>query len=267
MRNPLRLLCILAHPDDELLGTGGVVARYAAEGVETYLVTATRGERGWAGPAETYPGPTALGQLREAELRAAAARLGFREVTLLDYLDGELDRADPATAISQLVSQLRQVRPHVVVTFDPHGYYGHPDHIAIAQLATAAVVASADADFLGPEAPHRVAKLYYLAPTAAAQAAYQATFGELVMRIDGVERRAMAWADWAVTTRVATDDYWPQVWSAIACHRSQLPSYSALRDLPDEHHRSLWGSQTFYRAFSTVNGGRALEDDLFAGLR
>ena len=66
MTNNLKLMCVLAHPDDESLGTGGILARYAAEGIETYLVTATRGERGWFGDSEEYPGPEALGKIREA---------------------------------------------------------------------------------------------------------------------------------------------------------------------------------------------------------
>jgi LmbE family N-acetylglucosaminyl deacetylase len=112
-------MCILAHPDDESLGTGGILARYAAEGVATFLVTATRGERGWQGNAAAYPRSHALGRMREAELRAAAQVLGLREVVFLDYQAGELDRANPAEAIGQLVAQLRRVRPDVVVTFDP----------------------------------------------------------------------------------------------------------------------------------------------------
>ncbi len=76
----LRLMCILAHPDDESLGTGGTLARYAAEGIETYVITATRGQRGWFGPPEENPGLAALGQLREAELRAAAQALGRQRV-------------------------------------------------------------------------------------------------------------------------------------------------------------------------------------------
>ena len=60
MSKQLKLMCILAHPDDESLGTGGILAKYAAEGVETYLVTATRGQRGWFGPEEDYPGPESL---------------------------------------------------------------------------------------------------------------------------------------------------------------------------------------------------------------
>jgi LmbE family N-acetylglucosaminyl deacetylase len=74
MNEPLRLLCVLAHPDDEVLGNEGILARYASERVETHLVTATRGERGWNGTTETYPGLTELGKIREAELRAAARK-------------------------------------------------------------------------------------------------------------------------------------------------------------------------------------------------
>ena len=77
---PLRLMCVLAHPDDESLGTGGTLAKYAAEGVETYLVTATRGERGRFGDNGEPPGPEVVGRTREAELRAAAKELGVREV-------------------------------------------------------------------------------------------------------------------------------------------------------------------------------------------
>lgn len=262
-------MCILAHPDDESLGTGGILARYAAEGAATFLVTATRGERGWQGSPADNPGPHALGQIREAELRAAAQMLGLREVALLGYGDGELDRASPAEAIGRIVAHVRRVRPDVVVTFDPTGYYGHPDHIAISQFATAAIVASADPSYAGPPAlpPHRVAKLYYLALSQAASAAYQEAFGDLVMLVDQAERRAAGWADWAITTQVDTTEYWQQVWQAVSCHRTQLPSYQLLRDLPDEHHQHLWGTQTFYRAMSLVNGGRAIERDLFEGLR
>ena len=76
----MRLMCVLAHPDDESLGTGGTLAKYAAEGVETYLVTATRGERGRFGDGGERPAPEVVGRTREAELRAAAKELGVREV-------------------------------------------------------------------------------------------------------------------------------------------------------------------------------------------
>src|SRR5437667_3183570 len=136
MAERLKLMSVLAHPDDESLGTGGTLARYAAEGVETYLVTATRGERGWGDPA-TYPGLAELGRIRTAELQAAAAVLGLREVAFLDYIDGDVDQADPAEVVARLVAPIRRIRPQVVLTFGPDGSYGHPDHIAISQGAAA----------------------------------------------------------------------------------------------------------------------------------
>jgi LmbE family N-acetylglucosaminyl deacetylase len=262
-------MCVFAHPDDESLGAGGTLAKYAMEGVETFLVTATRGERGWFGDEQENPGPEALGRLREEELLAAAQVLRIQEVNLLGYMDGELDQANPAQAIGKIVGHVRRVKPHVVITFDPYGAYGHPDHIAISQFTTAALVCAADPDYIYADefAPHRVAKLYYLTTTADMIDLYQSAFGDLVMRVDGVERRASSWPDWAITTRVDARAHWRRAWQAVACHKSQLPNYSALEALSQDEHKALWGCQTFYRAYSTVNGGAQVEDDLFAGLR
>lgn len=268
-RKSFKLMCVLAHPDDESLAIGGILAKYAASGVRTYLLMATRGERGWTGAAADDPGPQALGRLRQAELQAAARVLGLQEVVFLDYQDGELDRADPAEAVAKIVTHLRRVRPDVVVTFDPNGMYGHPDHIAISQLTTTAVAVAADPSYQGLTrgAPHRVAKLYYRAFLQAEQQAYEATFGHLVMPVDSIERRFTAWPEWAITTRIDTSAHWEQVWRAIGCHRSQLPGYQRLQALPGEARAALLATQTYYRAMSLVNGGRAVEDDLFAGLR
>ena len=76
MTNKLKLMCVLAHPDDESLGNGGILARYAAEGIETYLVTATRGERGWFGDESEYPGLEVLGKIREAEFLRSVTLTG-----------------------------------------------------------------------------------------------------------------------------------------------------------------------------------------------
>jgi LmbE family N-acetylglucosaminyl deacetylase len=265
----LKLMCVLAHPDDESLTMGGILAKYAASGVQTYLVMATRGERGWFGPAAANPGPQALGRRREAELRAAARVLGLREVTFLDYQDGELDQADPTEAIAKIATHLRRVRPDVVVTFDPNGMYGHPDHIAISQLTTTAVMAAAAPSYpgLSPTIPHRVSKLYYRAFVQAEQGPYEATFGRLVMPVDRVERRFTVWPEWAITTRIETSAYGPQIWRAVQCHSSQLPDYQQRTTLPTAYLAHLWGKQTYYRAMSLVNGGREVEDDLFTGLR
>jgi len=266
----LRLMCVLAHPDDESLGTGGALAKCAAEGVATYLVTATRGERGRFGDSKESPGPEVVGKAREAELRAAASELGLREVRLLDYPDGALDRIDAADAIAKIAGHLRRVKPHVVITFGPEGAYGHPDHIAISQLTTAAIVCAADPVFGSQPAmgeTHRVSKLYFIAWSPKKWTAYQAALRKLVFNVDGEERQAVPWPDWAITTVIDTSGVWPTVWRAVSCHKTQMSIYGKLAALSDEHQRSLWGTQEFYRVFSGVNGGRGQESDLFEGLR
>ena len=270
MNTPLKLMCILAHPDDESLGLGGILAKYQAEGVETYLLTATRGQIGWFGAEEAYPGVEALGQIREAELRAATRILNMKELTLLDYIDGQLDQVDEAEIVHQIVAHLRRIRPDVVVTFDPFGIYGHPDHIAISQFATAAVAAADDPNYVDCQGqpPHAVQKFYYRVGTEEELAVYQDAFGELVMHVNGQERRAKGWEPWAVTTCVDTHAYWSQIWQAVSCHQTQLPGYQTLQNLSPEQHQTLWGQQTYYRVFSLANGrSQPVEDDLFAGLR
>ncbi|HEY6866607.1 MAG TPA: PIG-L family deacetylase, partial [Candidatus Eisenbacteria bacterium] len=204
MTGPLRLMAVLAHPDDESLGMGGTLARCAADGIETYVVTATRGERGRYKEhrdGDGHPGPERLGRLREAELRAAAGVLGVREVDVLGYPDGGLDGVEPREAVARIAALVRRVRPQVVVTFAPDGGYGHPDHIAISQLATAAMVAAADpAHAPGGPAPHAVSKLYYMAWPEPAIAVYQEAFKTLTSTVDGVIREALPWPDWALTT-------------------------------------------------------------------
>ena len=253
-------MCVLAHPDDESLGTGGTLAKYAAEGVETYLVTATRGERGRFGDGGEHPGPEVVGAARESELRDAAGVLGIREVTQLGFPDGGLDAVDPVIAQNAITSHLQRIKPHVVITFGPEGAYGHPDHIAISQLTTAAVVRAAGSDYA-------VSKLYYIAWGVPTWAAYQKALKRLVSNVDGVEREVVPVPDWEITTRIDTSAVWQTVLRAVQCHRTQVSIFKNLEGLPPEHQRSLWGVQEFYRAFSLVNGGRTRETDLFEGLR
>jgi LmbE family N-acetylglucosaminyl deacetylase len=267
-------MAVLAHPDDESLGFGGILAKYAAEGVETFLVTATRGERGrYHGHRDDdqHPGAAKLATIREAELRAAASVLGISELLLLDYRDQDLHGANPGEAVGRIVACLRRVRPDVVVTFGPDGAYGHPDHVAISQFTAAAMIAAADPGFTagaGSTAPpHAVSKFYYQAWPESTWAAYQAAFKKLVSTVDGVERQAVPWPDWAITTEIDTRAAWPTVWRAVSCHESQIGAYEHLKDLQPQHHEALWGRQCFYRVFSTVNGGRTRESDLFDGIR
>jgi len=269
------LMAVLAHPDDESLGVGGTLAKYAAEGAAVSLLTATLGDagryRGHAPDHPLHPGPAALAKIREEELRAAASVLGVREVSLLDYRDQQLDRVKPREAVASIVGHLRRVRPDVVVTFGPDGAYGHPDHVAISQFTTAATVAAADPAFavdgeVAAGMPHAVSKLYYIAWPESTWVAYQAAFKALFSMVDGVQRQATPWPDWAITTVLDTRDFWSTVWRAVSCHESQVAAYERLNELSPQHLQALWGSQSFYRAFSTVNGGRRREADLFEGI-
>jgi LmbE family N-acetylglucosaminyl deacetylase len=252
-------MCVLAHPDDESLGTGGVLAKYAKEGIATYVVTATRGERGRFDDIGTSPGPEIVGRTREAELRAAAAALGVREIALLDYLDADLDKANPVEAAEKVAAQIRRLRPHVVVTFDPFGAYGHPDHIAISQITAGAIERAADL--------HRVSKFYYFVNGERKFAAYQAALKKLTSTVDGVLREAFCWPDWTITTKVDARDVWRTVWAAVQCHKTQMSIYKNIGSLTEEDQKVIWGIGEFYRVFSLVNGGRKVETDLFEGLR
>jgi LmbE family N-acetylglucosaminyl deacetylase len=268
MASSLKLMCVLAHPDDESLALGGTLARYAAEGVETTLVVATRGERGWFGEQAAYPGEYELGAIREREVRAACRTLGVSRLEFLGYIDGDLDRANEHEVIARIVHLLREIKPQVVVTFGPEGLYGHPDHIAISQLTTSAVMCAADPYYtrLPEQEPHRVAKLYYRISPSAWFADYMPIFGDLIMSIDGQERRAHPWADWAITTRLDTRAYWRLVWQAVQHHRTQIPDSAILQRVSEQEHLRIWGSQEYYRVFSLVNGGRKEEHDLFEGI-
>ena len=281
---PLRLMAVLAHPDDESLGLGGPLAKYAAEGVGTYLLTATRGERGWRGDPAADPGLEAFGKAREAELLAAAQILGLREVHFLNYIDGDVDQADPAGAIGQIVGHLRRVRPQVVLTFGPEGAYGHPDHMAISQFTTAALVAAADPTYQtdssglaaaadstyqthSSDKPYRVSKLYFVADTVAGMTLYTRLFGELIMPVDGMDRSWAGWPDGMMTTELDTDAYWRTALQAILCHQSQVSEMPNLAEACERDHARLLGRQHLIRAMSLVNGGRKVERDVFEGIR
>ena len=274
MTEPLRLMAILAHPDDESLGFGGALARYASEGVETHLVTATLGDRGrfheFRRGEDGHPGTVELGQIRSHELIRAAQALNVSNLEVLGYPDGELDQAPPAEAIGRIATVVRRARPQVVMTFAFDGSYGHPDHIAISQFTTAAMVAAADPAHRSSDpalAPHAVSKLYYLVSTPESWERYQRAFKKMSSTVDGVERYGNPWPEWAVSATLDTRAHWRTVWNAVSCHDSQVANFENLHTLTPEEQEALWGWQTFYRVFSTVNGGRAKEDDLFEGLR
>lgn len=270
MAHPLKLLAVFAHPDDESMGMGGTLAKYSTEGVETHLVCASRGERGWSGPEEQDPGPQRVGEIRARELANAVDVLGVKSLAFLDYLDGDVDQADPAEVIAKIAAHIRRIQPQVVVTFPPDGGYGHPDHIAVSQFTSAAVVCAADANYKDAEnlPAHRVSKLYYMVDSADFVNSILPYFGEITFPVDGQMREEVAWHDWAITTRIDTSGYCRTAWRAIQCHQSQLATLAPLVELDEDILFSILARQgTFYRAFSLVNGGRGKETDLFEGLR
>ena len=168
-----RLLAVLAHPDDESFGPGGTLALYAKNGVEVHLICATSGEAGDV-PAELLKNYDDIGKLRIDELRCAASTLGLTDIHLLGYRDSGMSgspgnqhpealAAAPLDEVAAMITTLiRQIRPQVVLTFDPHGGYHHPDHIAIHNATVEAFHAAGDVtrypDGLPPYHPQ---KLYF----------------------------------------------------------------------------------------------------------
>lgn len=268
--NTLKLLAVFAHPDDESMGMGGTLAKVAAEGAETHLICASRGERGWFGPEEQNPGPQNIARIRTKELENAVALLGMNSLTFLGYIDGDVDKADHAEAIGRIVTHIRRIKPHVVVTFAHDGIYGHPDHIAIGQFTTAAIVCAADATYKDPEylPSHRVSKLYYLVDGEAFVNLVAPYMEDMTFPVDDHVREESPWKEWMITTRIDTTDYCRTAWRAIHCHQSQLGSLGGLAELDEDIAGPILALQgTFYRVFSLVNGGRKVETDLFEGLR
>lgn len=167
------ILAVLAHPDDESFGLGGTLALYARKGYDTYLVCATRGEVGTV-DAEHLDGFKDIAELRSVELERAANILGLKDVFFLGYRDsgmpGTADNQHPNAQVNhsvdevagKVVKYIRELKPDVVLTFDPIGGYKHPDHIHIHKATVLAFEKADDASF-HPEAgaPFKPRALYY----------------------------------------------------------------------------------------------------------
>lgn len=269
----LSLLAVFAHPDDETFGTGGTLAKYVAEGVSVALVCATRGEAG-----EIYAPSLAtrdtLAQVRENELRCALDILGVPTLRFLDYVDGQLSSADFQEAEGRVVRAIRELRPDVIFTFGPDGVYGHPDHIAISRLTTAAFDSAADPtrfpDHLAQGLkPHQAKKLYYRAVSRqqfrkmlrdAASAGADISLGEIDLDNFGVDESV-------ITTRIDTDAYLGVKLRAIECHATQIQPNSPWRKATAQQLRDFMRYETYTLARSLVSVPAGIEDDLFAGIR
>ncbi|MFE6689478.1 N-acetyl-1-D-myo-inositol-2-amino-2-deoxy-alpha-D-glucopyranoside deacetylase [Streptomyces sp. NPDC057743] len=287
-----RLLLVHAHPDDESINNGATMARYAAEGARVTLVTCTRGEEGEVIPpglAHLAPDrDDALGPYRVRELADAMAALAVTDHRFLGgpgrYRDSGMmgapqnDRADcfwqaPVDeAAAHLVAVIREVRPQVLVTYDPNGGYGHPDHIQAHRVAMRAAELAARADFrpdLG--GAYAIEKIYWncnprseveagLAAVAAAEHGFAgvAAVGE----IPGVV------PDDAVTaTLTGTDGYAEAKAAAMRAHVTQIVIDGAFFALSNNLGQPLFGTE-HYRLVHGKSGAAdgEREDDLFAGI-
>jgi LmbE family N-acetylglucosaminyl deacetylase len=155
MNEQKTILFVGAHPDDETFGIGGTLALYAAAGVKVYYACATRGEAGTIGP-EAMKGYATIGEMRWAELTCAAKVLGLVDIIHLGYRDsgmaGSKDTKHPKALVKasaeqvagRIVKVIREIKPQVVITFDPIGGYRHPDHIAVHNATVMAFRAAAD---------------------------------------------------------------------------------------------------------------------------
>jgi LmbE family N-acetylglucosaminyl deacetylase len=158
-----RLLGIFAHPDDETFCAGGTFARYAEQGADIMVVSATRGQAGQIRDAAVGNRRT-IAAVREAELRLACERLGITKVRCLDYVDGTLADAEFSALVDEVAEVICEFGPDVVITFGPDGGYGHPDHVTISAVTTAACQRTAGPGRRGRTVTrplHRPPRLYY----------------------------------------------------------------------------------------------------------
>lgn len=271
--NRLSLMAIFAHPDDESFGNGGTLARYAQEGVFTSLLCATRGEAGEiSDPA--LASRDNLGQVREQELRMACSILGIQELRFLDYVDGTLMGVDRQECQEKMVRAIRELRPQVVFTFGPEGVYGHPDHIAVSEMATAAFRSAGDRSFFPEQLreglePWSPSKLYYVAPP---RERFR-KMGERAARL--VPHTAWDERDWdhfgvpeeAITTCLEVIGFADTKMAAIAAHQTQVSENHPYAQLPREMLKEFFGEECYTLAESRVGEAQSRETDLFRGVR
>jgi LmbE family N-acetylglucosaminyl deacetylase len=264
MTEPVAFLAVRPHPDDESSATGGLLAKYAAAGLRTAVITCTGGEEGEIVDPElvydeAFP---RLNEIRERELRAACAVLGVAELRLLGYRDsgmaGTEANANPAAfanadldeAAGKVAALIRELRPTVVVTDNENGTYGHPDHIMCHRVTVRAWDLAADPAAPVAGEPWRPARLYEMTPILEG-------WDEIVelMRQEGLdtgaleeimERRRDRVPDASpsdVTAAIDVSDYADIQRQALLCHRTQIAPDGFFMGLPPRIRR---------RAFATA---------------
>ncbi|MEU4425521.1 PIG-L family deacetylase [Actinoplanes sp. NPDC024001] len=270
---PLTLMAVHAHPDDEASSTGGILARYAAEGVTTVVVTCTDGRcgdgAGGAKPGEPGHDPEAVVATRRRELEASCAALKVTHLEMLGYRDSgmpgwESNEAPGAfwatpvgEAAERLAELIRRYRPDVVVTYDENGGYGHPDHIQTHRVTMAAV-----------ELSGVPAKVYWSAIPRSLMAEVSERMRELGIGLEAPESGElpeMGWPDEEITTWIDVAGVLDQKFDALAAHASQGDGAFFL-SLGREMFARVMGRECYVRVRDTT-GAAIPEDDVFAGLR
>ncbi|MBE1607311.1 mycothiol conjugate amidase Mca [Actinopolymorpha pittospori] len=282
-RSGQRLMAVHAHPDDESSKGAATMAKYVAEGADVLVCTMTGGERGdILNPAMDRPGVRReLPRLRREEMDRAREILGIRQ-RFLGFLDsglfgqgtappeGSFAAQDPVVAARPLVHAIREFRPHVLVTYDTHGGYPHPDHVMTHRVAVEAFAAAGDASrHPGAGDPWQPSKLYYI--TAFSKAYFTAI--HQAMTESGLDSPAgevlREWDDsqatWVSTTRVECADYFPIRRQAQLAHRTQVDPNGPALACPLSLEQLTWPTEDYHLAVSRVRTD-VPEDDLFAGI-
>ena len=231
------ILLVFAHPDDESSGVSGTAKKYTEQGVPVDLITATRGEKG---SRLDVPKSIATGTAREAELRAAAAIMGIRDIYLLGYTDGELYKADIDEVANKIADIMRRVEPEIVITFGPDGISGHMDHTTVGKAATKAFKKLSE-EGKGPR------KLYYV--TIAASALPDADEYGVATRPDD-----------EVTISTNISEYFDSKIKALSAHRSQQDARDLIEMFKEGEAAGLGQKEYLYLAIPRSN---RKETDLF----
>ena len=288
---PLTLMAVHAHPDDEATGTGGVLARYAAEGIRTVLVTCTDGRCG-DGPGGVKPGepghdPAAVVEVRRAELEASCRVLKVSDLELLGYADsgmmGWAQNEAPGAfwttpvpeAAARLAELMREYRPDVVVTYDENGFYGHPDHIQAHRITMEAVkITGIPAKVYWTTAPRSTFAEFgrimrelgadWDVPEESAESAETPTDTDAAAEASA-EQPPLGLPDDEISTWVDVTEFGVPKFEALAAHASQSENIFFL-NLGQERFTQLMGVETFVRVQDSTDTALP-EDDLFAGLR
>ena len=276
----LTILAVHAHPDDESISTGGILAKYSAQGLRTVLAYGTGGEAGdILNPEFVAPKPGLdIKEIRKIELEAAVKVLAVGAVYFLGYRDSGMagtpenhhpqafSQADIQEATARLVEIIRRVRPQVIVTYNEKGTYLHPDHIMANRVTLRAFQASGDSQYEIGEAlePWQPSKLYYTAiPLARIRRMYRIVKerGEE----PGFDPDVIGTPEEKISAVVDVREYLAQKLEALNCHQSQMNPNSVIRRMSEEFKEEVMG----FEHFQCVNGCPAAdtkETDLFEGL-